>query len=339
MSPERRPPRPFELDPATVRLVAEPQPSLPADEAEEPAALPVERPRPLRRGLVRVGWLSLLAVLVLQAGRYLQGLVTTDPWYGWPLAILTMLFAVSVGAVVGRELLDLRRLHRRAELRIAAERLTRSELHGEAAPLLLAVRRELQPGPGLPEGLAAYDRHLTDALDDGERLRLFERDVLAPVDRRAYRLVLESARDIGILTALSPLGLLDGVLVLWRTTLMLRAIARLYGVAPGPAATLSLLRRCLRNAALAGLADIVTHAAFEHAGASLAAMLSARAGQGAGNALLSARLGIQAIKLARPLPFVAEEEPKLRHIRRALLEGDSKDVRLKMGPIDDRLER
>ena len=334
MSGDRSSPRPFELDPTTVRLVEEPRSwPRPADEeADLIAELPPERPRPLRRWILRLGALSLLGVLVLQASRYLDDLIASDPLYGWPLAILTVMVAISAVTLFGRELFDLHRLQRRATLRAAAERLMLSELHGEAEPLILAVRRELRPARGLREGLQAYDRHLSDALDDGERLRLFERNVLAPVDRRAYGLVVESARDIGLLTALSPLGLLDGVLVLWRTTLMLRAVARLYGVAPGTAATLSLLRRCLRNAALAGLADVVTHAALEHAGASLAAMLSARAGQGAGNALLSARLGIQAIKLTRPLPFVAEEEPRLRHIRQRALRGGRQGGQAQDGP-------
>jgi putative membrane protein len=146
--------------------------------------------------------------------------------------------------------------------------------------------------------------------------------VLRPLDQRAYRLVLESARDIGLLTAISPYGLLDGLLVLWRTTLMVRGVARLYGIAPGPAATAALLRRCLRNAALAGLADVATHAVLEHAGASIAAMLSARAGQGAGNGLLAAKLGIEAIKEARPLPFVEADPPSLREIRKALFSTD-----------------
>ena len=45
------------------------------------------------------------------------------------------------------------------------------------------------------------------------------------------------------------------------------------------------------------------------------AMLSARAGQGAGNALLHARLGIEAIRQCRPLPFMAEEPPRLASVR------------------------
>ena len=57
-------------------------------------------------------------------------------------------------------------------------------------------------------------------------------------------------------------------------------------------------------------------------GAGLLAMLSARAGQGAGNALLHARLGIEAIRQCRPLPFMAEEPPRLANVRKALFDRD-----------------
>ena len=95
-------------------------------------------------------------------------------------------------------------------------------------------------------------------------------------------------------------------------------------MAPGPTVTVSLLKGSIRNAALAGLADVVTHAAVESVGAGLLAMLSARAGQGAGNALLHARLGIEAIRQCRPLPFMAEEPPRLASVRKALFENDLK---------------
>jgi putative membrane protein len=161
-------------------------------------------------------------------------------------------------------------------------------------------------------------------LSDAEIVVLYERQVLAPRDKRAYRLVLEASRDIGLLTALSPLGLMDGVLVLWRTTMMLRSIARAYGLALSPAASFSLLKSCIRNAAIAGLADAVSHAAVEHVGASLTALISARAGQGAGNALLAGRLGLEAIRLTRPLPFIKEPPPRLSHVRAAIFDSGGK---------------
>ena len=311
--------RPFELDPTrtTVETVLE----KPADlvPVPEPAAAP---PRRSWRGrLAAATGLGVVGVLLLEAVQYTTSLIATDPLLGWPMAALT---AVTVAAGLGYtaiEARDLVRLSRRSSLRQEADRLAGSELHGQADRVLAAITMELPDRPEVENAIAEFRRSTSDALADGERLVLFERRVIAPVDRAAYRLVLESSRDIGVLTALAPTGLLDGVLVLWRTTLMLRQVARLYGMAPGPATTFRLLRHSFRNAALAGLADIVAQAAVEHVGASLLAMVSARAGQGAGNALLASRLGLAAIRECRPLPFVAERPPRLAEIRRALLEA------------------
>ncbi len=322
MSEQRRPAlRPFELDPAAARILPETEPAPPRTVEQRPADSRGGHRR--RTGILLLG--GLLGLLVFQSVLYVRDLVAESPWLGWPFAALLGLVGAASLALVGREVRDVRRLARRAALRDRAARLAGSELHGEAPKLLEAIARELV-GPGESgRAVETFRERASDALADGERLVLFERTVLAPLDRRAYRLVLESARDIGLLTALSPLGLLDGLVVLWRTLHLLKAIALLYGMAPGPAAGLALFRNCLRNAALAGMADLVTQATLEHAGASLLASLSARAGQGAGNALLAAKLGLEAIRETRPLPFLAEEPPRLAHIRKALFDPRSAD--------------
>lgn len=314
-------PRPVELDPARIELIEEPAAALPATVEPEPAEAPEPRGRRWWRWLGVSAALAAVAGLTVQAVQFTTALIAASPLAGWPFAILLGVVGVTAVGAFGRELGELHRLSRRARTRHAAERIAASALHGEAAPLLEPLARRFAQRPAFAEGVHAFAAKATDALDDRERLVLFERTVLAPVDRRAYRLVLEAGRDIGLLTALSPLGLLDGLLVLWRTLLMLRAIARLYGMAPGALASLALLRRCVRNAVIAGLADVVAHAAVEHVGASLLALLSARAGQGAGNALLAARLGVEAMRQSRPLPFLGEPMPTIRELRKALLEA------------------
>jgi putative membrane protein len=62
-------------------------------------------------------------------------------------------------------------------------------------------------------------------------------------------------------------------------------------------------------------------------GAGLAALLSARAGQGAGNAVLAARLGLEAVRLTRPLPFVVEKPPSLRQVTKSLFDARTPDQR------------
>ena len=327
MTQPRPAPRPFELDPAEGAIVVEVTPEdalIEAEAALEGEALPPPRKRGWGGRLLGLFTLGVVGAGVVQALDYVTNLLATHPLLGWPFAIFFGMALFALTAVASGEIADMRRLSRRAATRQAADRIAASELHGEAEPLLASLAPQFADRPLLKANVEQFNAQRHDAMSDGELLRLFERQVLAPVDRQAYRLVLQSSRDIGLLTALSPLGLLDGVLVLWRTSILFRAVARLYGMAPGPTVTVSLLKGSIRNAALAGLADVVTHAAVESVGAGLLAMLSARAGQGAGNALLHARLGIEAIRQCRPLPFMAEEPPRLANIRKSLFENDLK---------------
>jgi putative membrane protein len=309
---------PFELDPRTGRFEPVEQPVETPDEPPE-LPTPLEKPRPLWRRPGTLALVAIVGIVLIQAVDYLTNLIARSPLLGWPFAVLLGVAVFTAFAALWREVFDIRRVRRAETLRSTGARLAISELHGEAKPFLAALDRQLEERPR-PDVTAAVERGLSDA----EIVVLYERQVLAPRDKRAYRLVLEASRDIGLLTALSPLGLMDGVLVLWRTTMMLRSIARAYGLALSPAASFSLLKSCIRNAAIAGLADAVSHAAVEHVGASLTALISARAGQGAGNALLAGRLGLEAIRLTRPLPFIKEPPPRLSHVRAAIFDSTGK---------------
>ncbi len=308
---------PFELDPRTGQFERVEEPVETPPEPELPA--PLEKPRPWWKRPGLVAFIAIVGIVLIQAVDYLGGLIERAPLLGWPFAVLLGVAVFTAFAALWKEVFDIRRVRRAEKLRVTGARLATSELHGEAEPFLAALDSQLEER-AKPDIQSAIER----GLDDAEIVVLYERQVLAPLDKRAYRQVLEASRDIGLLTALSPLGLLDGVLVLWRTIMMLRGIARIYGLALSPAASISLLKTCIRNAAIAGLADAVSHAAVEHVGASLTALLSARAGQGAGNALLAGRLGLEVIRLTRPLPFIKEPQPRLSHVRAAIFDPSGK---------------
>jgi putative membrane protein len=314
---ERPPIAPFELDPATAGhlevVVSAPPPA--------PVVLePVDRPRrPWLRLFVGAGAALLVGLLGLEAYDFVAGLFERWLPLGAGFALLLALVAVGAIGALGRELADLRRLQRAEELRLEGERLIGSEIHGQAEAYLVRLEQLYRGRPELAEPIARFHAQTSDALNDGEQLRLFGRMVLAPLDRRARRLVTLGARDIGALTALSPLGILDGLIVLWRTLTMLRAIARLYGVRPGAAASIRLLRRTLAHVLAAGVGELLSDAAIEAAGASLLSVLSARAGQGAVHGLLAARLGLAALQICRPLPFVEGELPSMKQLRTELL--------------------
>ena len=205
-----------------------------------PRANPSRMPPPPRRGLDRA------AARPVHAGRArrrrgpggrLRHRACWSPtpcWAGRSRSSSAMaLFALTAFAT--GEIADMRRLSRRAgdPRRRRPHRRLRAARRGRAAAGV-AWPASSPSGRCWCGTIEQFNDQRHDAMSDGELLRLFERQVLAPVDRAAYRLVLESSRDVGLLTALSPLGLLDGVLVLWRTSILFRAIARLYGMAPGP---------------------------------------------------------------------------------------------------------
>jgi putative membrane protein len=323
-----RPLAPFELDPARIQpaqieLVEEPEP-------KPPVALPeVEPPKP-RRPWLRlfvlgaIAWL--LALLGLEAHDFITGLFERSVWLGGAFAALFGATVMGALGIAARELRSLWRLERVEEIRTEARPLLASQVHGQAETLLPKVERLYSAREPIADRIERFHRQASDALNDSERLRLFATTVLEPLDRRAYQLVKRGARDIAAVTALSPLGILDSLFVLARTLSMLRAIARLYGVRPGAAATVHLLRHTVRNVLAAGASELLSDAAVEMAGASLVSVLSARAGQGAANGLLAAKLGLSAMQICRPLPFTEDELPSLRQLRAEIL-GSSPQTR------------
>jgi putative membrane protein len=316
---------PFELDPASAGGLEVVPPPAPAPVVPEPAERPPRRP--WLRLFFGAGAALLIALLGLEAYDLLAGLFERSPLLGGGFALLIALVAAGALGALGRELVDLRRLDRAEELRAVGERLLRSEVHGQADAYLARLEQLYRGRADLAEPIARFRRQASDALNDGEQLRLFAGTVLAPLDRQGRRLVVRGARDIGALTALSPLGILDGLIVLWRTLTMLRAIARLYGVRPGFAASIRLLRRTLAHVLAAGVGELLSDAAVEAAGASLLSVLSARAGQGAMHGLLAARLGLAALQICRPLPFVEGELPSMKQLRADLIGADSQPAK------------
>lgn len=319
---EQDPLQPFEIDPLRamgmkVELVEEDSSRVPVPATSAPP--PARAPRLFRRLLLGGAGLFLAGALGVEAYDFVADLLLRSELLGWAFGTLLAGMVAGGLGLAGHELGALRRLDRVAELREEAKRHLDSRVHGEIDGLVARIEAVYR---GRPEVEAAFERfraQASDALDDGERLALLAQTVLEPLDRRAYRIVTRAGRDIGALTALSPLGLLDGAIVLARTSAMLREVARHYGVRPAAAATWSLLKDGIRNVLAAGVADLAADAAVETVGSSLLSVLSARAGQGVLNGVLAARLGLAAMELCRPLPFREDEMPSIKRLRAELL--------------------
>jgi len=100
---------------------------------------------------------------------------------------------------------------------------------------------------------------------------------------------------------------------------LVRQLAQLYGGRPGALGLLKLMRLTITHLAVTGGMAASDSLVQQMLGHGVAAKLSTRLGEGILNGLLTARLGLAAIDVIRPLPFVALPPPVLSDLVKDLL--------------------
>ena len=112
-------------------------------------------------------------------------------------------------------------------------------------------------------------------------------------------------------TAVVPLALADVFTVLVSNLRMIRRVAEIYGGRSGTFGSWRLVRTTLTHLVATGAVAVGDDLVHSVIGGGLAARLSRRFGEGVINAALTARVGIAAIEVCRPLPFRRASRPKV----------------------------
>ena len=160
-----------------------------------------------------------------------------------------------------------------------------------------------------------------DVIDGADLIALAERELLGPLDRKARALVLGSAKRVSVVTAVSPKALVDVAYVLFEIVKLIRNMAELYGARPGTLGLIRLTRDVLGHLAVTGSIGIGDGLVQQVVGHGVAAKISARLGEGVVNGLLTARVGLAAMDLCRPLPFLRVKRPAMNEILAELTAG------------------
>ena len=137
---------------------------------------------------------------------------------------------------------------------------------------------------------------------------------------------LAAAKRVSIVTAISPRAAVDMLFVLFNALALIRKLAVLYGGRPGTIGVLRLFRQVISHLALTGGVAVTDSLLQQIIGHGVAARLSARLGEGMLNGILTARLGILAIDVTRPLPFAELPRPALNDLVGILLRPDGREA-------------
>jgi len=149
-----------------------------------------------------------------------------------------------------------------------------------------------------------------------ELVQLYSRIVLSKVDEKALNEVAKFSTEAVVLVALSPVALIDMLIILSRNLRMINKIAGLYGLKLGYWSRIKLIKHIFVNMAYAGASELIADFGSDMLGAELLGKLSTRFAQGLGAGMLTARLGAKTMELCRPIPF--HEKPKLTDVRKKI---------------------
>lgn len=197
----------------------------------------------------------------------------------------------------------------------------------EAAKAVAADIVSLQAKhPGTAAGRARFAAALPGMNDARDILALAERDLLEPLDRLAAEEIARAARQVSVVTAVSPRALVDVIFVIFAGARLLRAITGIYGGRPGTLGMLGIAKASVSHLLVTGglaAGDAVLQQLVGHG---LAARLSAKLGEGVLNGLMTARFGLAALAVCRPLPFVESKPPTLSDVASGLMSAQADKI-------------
>lgn len=292
-------------------------------EPDPQTALPPPAAAPKRRSRLGAIFVAALGIIVslgigLWTDRLIRDLFDRADWLGWAAAGVAAVGALALLVILARELMALARLVSVEKLRSRAADATLRNDARAARAVVTELTRMLALNPDTAAGRRALADLEHDIIDGADLIRIAEAEVLAPLDARAKTLVLDAAKRVSMVTAVSPRALVDIAYVLFEAGRLIRRLSELYGGRPGTLGFFRLARNVLAHLAVTGSIAAGDSFVQQIVGHGLAARLSAKLGEGIVNGMMTARIGIAAIETTRPLPFNAVKRPGLGDFLAAL---------------------
>lgn len=245
----------------------------------------------------------------LWTDRLVRDLFSRADWLGYLAIAAAVIFVLALLIAVAREAIAIMRLTAIQRLKDEIDDAAASR---NAKPARAAVDKVVALTRDKPEtarGRTAIDAMRDEIVDGPELIAFAERELMGPLDIKARRLILNAAKRVSVVTAVSPRAVVDIAYVLYESARLIRALATLYGGRPGTLGMMKLFRDVLAHLAVTSSIAIGDSLIQEVVGHGVASRLSSRLGEGVINGLMTARIGIAAMDLCRPMTFRAIRRP------------------------------
>ncbi|TRX57244.1 YcjF family protein [Thalassomonas sp. M1454] len=287
----------------------------PIDEAFDDDINPTPQTKP--NWLLRLTAISFTGVVIYELfDFFIQGF-TTSP-------IITSVYALLFGSIASiaslalfKELRGLAQFKRQNKTQQKANLLLANETNFDSTCFCQKVSSRL-PSDAITEQQAIWLESLTDELTEQEIMTLYSRLVLSKVDEQALAQIAKFSTEAVVLVAVSPVAIIDMLVLMWRNLRMIDKIAGLYGMRLGYWSRIKLIKQVFTNMVYAGASEIIADVGVEMLGIETLGRLSTRMAQGLGAGMLTARLGIKTLKLCRPIPFT-ETAPGITQVRQEVI--------------------
>ncbi len=307
--------------PAEAPAISEP------DFAPEGRAMQATMAIAARPPSVLAGWfwrllLALIAFFAsLAAWNAVTGLMERSPALGLAGLALLAAFGLVCAMISIREIAALSRLRKVESLQEEAARILAEDDVAGARVFIDRLAKFYADRAEVTWGRERLDSLAGEVFDARTGLAVVEDALLAPLDAEAVRTVEGATRQVATVTALVPLAFADILTALTANLRMIRRIAEIYGGRAGTFGAWRLTRAVVAHLVATGAVAVGDDLIGSVGGGHLLGKLSRRFGEGLVNGALTARVGVAAMEVCRPVPFVSTRKPRVTSLVRRALTG------------------
>jgi putative membrane protein len=263
--------------------------------------------------------MGLLAGIVIIGAIYdafysASSMLTNAPALG--IVYVVMIFALVgiLGYGIFKEMVGYRKIKRIDQIQEEAKRLrTRKGKNARLfAQKIISMYRDHEDEEIRYE-VEEFEKELPSLMDD-EIMGRLEEKILSVMDEKAKNIITKYANQTAISTAISPVAMIDAILILSRSHVMIKEIAKVYNLRPNLLGEMALIKKVFVNLAFAGVTDIMLHHSHDILGASVLSKVSAHGAQGVANGILTARVGLSTLRACRPIELSKKQDGFFKNI-------------------------